>query len=189
MAVKPELKKAIAYEKIRASQWNDTFQAMLDYIEANNDELKLKVNTINSQLSTQVLSNLQQIYPVGSIYIGEMETCPLQGLFGIWEKVGEGIVTNIQDEVSVYGNGKALGLTIGDKNFGLITGTNSINYDFSHFLHTSQNAINQNVGNTANASNYNVNKVVGISQNPDNSGLVGDIDAITLSVNIWKRIE
>ncbi len=36
---------------------------------------------------TQAL--LEAIYPVGSIYIGTMNVCPLAALFGTWEKVAE----------------------------------------------------------------------------------------------------
>jgi hypothetical protein len=52
----------------------------------------LKVNTINSQLSSSILSNLQSVYPIGSLYIGVTDVCPIANLFGTWEKVSEGRV-------------------------------------------------------------------------------------------------
>ncbi|MGN1153585.1 MAG: phage baseplate protein [Candidatus Gastranaerophilaceae bacterium] len=92
MATKPELKKVEAYSKIKSNDYNENFDILLDYIEDVSEELILKVNTINSQLSSSVLTQLQSIYPVGSIYIGVTDTCPIASLFGTWELVAEGRV-------------------------------------------------------------------------------------------------
>ena len=92
MATKPELNIAEYGKDISSVQYNDNFNKLNDYIEAISEELILKVNTINSQLSSNVLSNLQSIYPVGSLYIGTTDTCPIANLFGTWEKVSEGRV-------------------------------------------------------------------------------------------------
>ena len=81
----------ICYGKNKASLYNDNFGILLDYIEEVSEELNLKVNTINSQLSSSVLSNLQSVYPIGSLYIGINDTCPIANLFGTWEKVAEGL--------------------------------------------------------------------------------------------------
>jgi hypothetical protein len=92
MATKPELNKAVVYEKIKANKYNENFDILLNYIEEVSDELMLKVNTINSQLSSSILSNLQSVYPIGSLYIGVTDVCPIANLFGTWEKVSEGRV-------------------------------------------------------------------------------------------------
>ena len=92
MATKPELNIAEYGKDISSTQYNENFDKLNDYIEAISEELMLKVNTINSQLSSNVLSNLQSIYPVGSLYIGTTDTCPIANLFGTWEKVSEGRV-------------------------------------------------------------------------------------------------
>ena len=92
MATKPELNIAEYGKDISSVQYNDNFDKLNDYIEAISEELMLKVNTINSQLSSNVLSNLQSIYPVGSLYIGTTDTCPIANLFGTWEKVSQGRV-------------------------------------------------------------------------------------------------
>lgn len=92
MATKPELNIAEYGKDISSVQYNDNFNKLNDYIEAISEELMLKVNTINSQLSSNVLSNLQSIYPVGSLYIGTTDTCPIANLFGTWEKVSQGRV-------------------------------------------------------------------------------------------------
>ena len=91
MATKPELNIAEYGKDISSVQYNDNFDKLNDYIEAISEELMLKVNTINSQLSSNVLSNLQSIYPVGSLYIGTTDTCPIANLFGTWEKIEEGL--------------------------------------------------------------------------------------------------
>lgn len=91
MATKPELNIAVAYAKNKASAYNENFDRLLDYIEEVSEELNLKVNTINSQLNSSVLSNLQSVYPIGSLYIGINDTCPIANLFGTWEKVAEGL--------------------------------------------------------------------------------------------------
>lgn len=91
MATKPELNIAEYGKDISSVQYNDNFNKLNDYIEAVSEELMLKVNTINSQLSSNVLSNLQSIYPIGSLYIGTTDTCPIANLFGTWEKIEEGL--------------------------------------------------------------------------------------------------
>ena len=91
MATKPELNIAEYGKDISSVQYNDNFNKLNDYIEAISEELMLKVNTINSQLNSNVLSNLQSIYPVGSLYIGTTDTCPITNLFGTWEKIEEGL--------------------------------------------------------------------------------------------------
>lgn len=92
MAIKPELNIAVAGEDIVSNKYNENFNKLLEYIEDVSDELILKVNTINSQISTSVINNLQQAYPIGSIYIGVTDDCPMASLFGTWEKVSEGRV-------------------------------------------------------------------------------------------------
>lgn len=92
MATKPELNIAEYGKDISSVQYNDNFDKLNDYIEAISEELMLKVNTINSQLSSKVLFNLQSIYPVGSLYIGTTDNCPIANLFGTWEKVSQGRV-------------------------------------------------------------------------------------------------
>ena len=91
MATKPELYIAKYADDVSSAKYNENFDKLNDYIEAISEELMLKVNTINSQLSSNVLSNLQSIYPVGSLYIGTTDTCPIANLFGTWEKIEEGL--------------------------------------------------------------------------------------------------
>lgn len=110
MATKPELNIAVAYAKNKASEYNENFDRLLNYIEEVSEELNLKVNTINSQLSSSVLSNLQSVYPIGSLYIGVNDTCPIANLFGTWEKVAEGLCLQGAKSGQVAGNTVAAGL-------------------------------------------------------------------------------
>ena len=110
MATKPELNIAVAYAKNKASEYNENFDRLLNYIEAVSEELNLKVNTINSQLSSSVLSNLQSVYPIGSLYIGVNDNCPIANLFGTWEKVAEGLCLQGATDSQVPGNIVAAGL-------------------------------------------------------------------------------
>lgn len=91
MATKPELYIAKYADDVSSAKYNENFDKLNDYIEAISEELTLKVNTINSQLSSNVLSSLQLVYPIGSIYIGVTEACPIANLFGTWEKIEEGL--------------------------------------------------------------------------------------------------
>lgn len=110
MATKPELNIAEYGKDISSTQYNDNFDKLNDYIEAISEELMLKVNTINSQLSSKVLSNLQSVYPVGSLYIGTTDNCPIAILFGTWEKVSEGRVLQGVSGSQVAGNTVEAGL-------------------------------------------------------------------------------
>lgn len=110
MATKPELNIAVAYAKNKASEYNENFDRLLNYIEEVSEELNLKVNTINSQLSSSVLSNLQSVYPIGSLYIGITDTCPIANLFGTWVKVAEGLCLQGATSSQVPGDTVAAGL-------------------------------------------------------------------------------
>lgn len=103
MATKPEFEQVKYGDDIDAIKWNSNFKEILDYVEAISEELTLKVNTINSQLSSNVLTSLQSVYPIGSIYIGVTDTCPIASLFGTWELVSSGRV--LQGAGNGYGAG------------------------------------------------------------------------------------
>ena len=64
---------------------------------------------------------LNLIDPVGSIYIGTQNSCPLATLIAgsQWQRVATQVVTNVNTGVAVYGNGKTLGLTDGRANYGI----------------------------------------------------------------------
>ena len=125
MATRPELHIAVAKTKSKASDYNDNFEMMMDYVDDSIQESKDYVDdympSISSSTNGKVLTNngteaswsysiLETIYPIGSIYIGTMETCPLASLFGSWSKVSEGRVLWGSDSSHSAGNTIAAGL-------------------------------------------------------------------------------
>lgn len=181
MAIKPELKQAVAYNKIKATDYNANFNTLLDYIEDISEELTLKVNTINSQLSSNVLSSLQSVYPVGSIYIGVTETCPIANLFGTWEKIQDGLVLQNSD------SGHEVGTTI-EAGLPNITGT----FDYYSVLGDASGAFTRTAYGIGNPGGGGNGRVGQITLNASNSSPIYKNDCNTVQppayvVNIWKR--
>lgn len=178
MAIKPELKQAVAYNKIKAIDYNSNFNTLLDYIEDISEELTLKVNTINSQLLSNVLSSLQSVYPVGSIYIGVTETCPIASLFGTWEKVAEGRVLQGADSSHEVGTTIEAGLPNIIGNFGM----NSNSSADGAFIESGTNGIRVG-GSNANDSNVSFDA----SRSSSIYGKSDTVQPAAYVVNIWKR--
>jgi hypothetical protein len=179
MATKPELNIAVAYAKNKASEYNENFDRLLNYIEAVSEELNLKVNTINSQLSSSVLSNLQSVYPIGSLYIGVNDTCPIANLFGTWEKVAEGLCLQGATSSQVVGETVEAGLPDHTHAPLYVGGSNADDGDPGAYVLTAPgfyNGIQNNkYGYTGNVSN---NSVYGKSNT---------VQPPAYLVNVWKR--
>lgn len=179
MATKPELNIAEYGKDISSVQYNDNFDKLNDYIEAISEELMLKVNTINSQLSSNVLSNLQSIYPVGSLYIGTTDTCPIANLFGTWEKVSEGRVLQGVKGDQVAGETVEAGLPDHSHAPLYVGGSNADLGDPGNYLIT-------------NGGQYNGVRTVNNSRtgNVSDNSIYGNSDTVqppAYLVNIWKR--
>ena len=183
MATKPELNIAEYGKDISSVQYNDNFDKLNDYIEAISEELMLKVNTINSQLSSNVLSNLQSIYPVGSLYIGTTDTCPIANLFGTWEKVSEGRVLQGVSSSQVAGTTVEAGLppitgvvNSVDGGSGNITASGAFNVTSTWNAHGrgTENSPHSNINFDASRSN----PIYGKSNT---------VQPPAYLVNIWKR--
>ena len=94
----------IEYGSIASSKLlNDNFNYLEDKIEdysknISADKASLmslinsQIETVNAQFTAKFTANLQAIYPIGSIYIGTTDNCPIASLFGTWEKVSVGRV-------------------------------------------------------------------------------------------------
>ena len=186
MATKPELNIAEYGKDISSVQYNDNFDKLNDYIEAISEELMLKVNTINSQLSSNVLSNLQSIYPVGSLYIGTTDTCPIANLFGTWEKIEEGLCLQ-----SVKGD-QVAGTTV---EAGLPNITGTVQTMNSRVSNGGNGAFDgSDGGKTGSASayggtDYGGNATLRFNASKSNS-IYGKSDTVqppAYLVNIWKR--
>ena len=129
------------------------------------------------------------VYPVGSLYFGTQSTCPLAAIIdgSTWEKVGSSLITSVNTSVPVKGNGKSLGWTNGDANFGCAQGDNGYGWFFPSL--TSE-AYGKNIG-VVQAGNAGTrpsgSKLMGLTSDANNSGIVGTITRTALTVNIWKR--
>lgn len=138
-----------------------------------------------AETDNKILQILKVIYPVGSIYIGTQNTCPMGALFGTWTKVGTSIVTSVNSTAGVKGTGKALGLTNGNKTGGLIQGqTGSTDW----VLQVSPSSYNANVSTSF---PWDVGSggqgTYGVTTDASKSGLTANITSSSLTVNIWKR--
>ena len=182
MATKPELNIAGYADDISSAKYNDNFNKLNDYIEAVSEELMLKVNTINSQLSSNVLSNLQSIYPVGSLYIGTTNTCPIANLFGTWEKIEEGLCLQ-----SVKG-GQVAGTTI-EAGLPNITGWSEHYHDLSR--HDTGGAFYSSGGISAQGSGSGSGTWsrlnIDASRSSSIYGKSSTVQPPAYLVNIWKR--
>ena len=181
MAIKPELNLAKAYEKIKANKYNENFDILLNYIEEVSEELELKVNTINSQLSSSVLSNLQAVYPVGSLFISTTDTCPIANLFGTWEKVSAGRVLQGVSGSQEAGSTVEAGLPNITGKFG---GYGVENSTASGAFSVSKSSGGQHSGSGATASptwTFNASKSNSVY------GKSSTVQPPAYLVNIWKR--
>ena len=144
--------------------------------KAVSDESSRIVSIMNNLLST--------LYPVGSIYIGTQNNCPLASLIAgsQWQIVATQVVTKVNTGVAVYGNGRALGLTNSQSNGGL-----TFTRDGARTWITT-NAYNSNIGTgSSNGVGWNSNTSVGVVRDAATSGLTGSLSHTNLSLNIWKR--
>lgn len=184
MATKPELNIAVAYAKNKASEYNENFDRLLDYIEEVSEELNLKVNTINSQLSSSVLSNLQSVYPIGSLYIGVNDNCPIANLFGTWEKVAEGLCLQGATGSQVPGETVEAGLPN-------ITGESATIVVETSFSGTKGAITSTNKGNnTVKTADHTKDKGVISIDASKSSSIYGNSDTVqppAYLVNVWKR--
>lgn len=179
MATKPELNKAVVYEKIKANKYNENFDILLNYIEEVSDELMLKVNTINSQLSSSILSNLQSVYPIGSLYIGVTDVCPIANLFGTWEKVSEGRVLQGADGSQEVGSTVEAGLPN-------ITGDFKVPYSGVTGAFTQTQLSNSDIRGASGAYGR---FQIGLDASKSNNiyGKSSTVQPPAYLVNVWKR--
>lgn len=182
MATKPELNIAEYGKDISSVQYNDNFNKLNNYIESISEELMLKVNTINSQLSSNVLSNLQSIYPVGSLYIGTTDTCPIASLFGTWEKVSEGRVLQGVSGSQVAGNTVEAGLPNIKGVFPDWIGASGYQGAFYNTSTSSHTTANSPLANPS-------SQATGFDASKSNSiyGKSSTVQPPAYLVNIWKR--
>lgn len=172
----------IEYGSVASSKLlNDNFNYLEDKIEGYskniaNDKASL-IALINSQISTtftQLTNNIEALYPVGAIYIGTTDECPVANLFGTWEKVAEGLCLQGAKGSQVPGEIVEAGLP--DHIHNLTKGTTTQGYGNWSFATS---------GTHGNVNNAPTNKAS--VSNP----IYGKSDTVqppAYLVNIWRRV-
>lgn len=161
-------------------EWTGT-KAQYDAIATKDANTKYNI-TDDTDVTLDLLNLL---YPVGSIYIGTMQTCPLQSLgVGTWQlKSTNALVTSVNSTAPVVGNGKILGLTSDTNDF---FGAYCMD---SHGLAQSQlNPAVAELPVLATSNQGTNNRIVGITTDPTKSGIQANITSTSLTVNIWERV-
>jgi hypothetical protein len=124
---------------------------------------------------------LDIIFPIGSYYLSEEDSCPLADwMEGCqWEKVGTSLVSG--SEAAVVGNGMALGLTNGSSNSALQIDSNQT------YLGARQGGYGYSAGRDVGSGNAGLgaSKSLGVTKDPTKSGIVANLPTIT--VNIFRR--
>lgn len=190
-------KKTFATTLKSLTEWlKNTFQTKDNLEQALSDAtdkypsskvLKDESSRIVSVMDNQYSNLLSTLYPVGSIYIGTQNSCPLATLIAgsQWQIVATQVVTNVNTGVAVYGNGKTLGLTDNNKNYGVMSRNVSGVYGF---VFATTNATNNNNGTSVSDNGTaNRNVCLGVVRDAATSGLTGSLSRTNLSLNIWKR--
>lgn len=181
MATKPTLNIAKYGDDIDATKYNENFDILNNYIEQISEELALKVNTINSQLSSSVLSNLQSVYPIGSLYIGITDTCPIANLFGTWEKVAEGLCLQGTKSAQVAGTTVSAGLPNITGDTQAVRGFTQNTPTGAFYVGKTTNWVGSDEGTTVNTISFDASRSNSIYGNNTT------VQPPAYLVNIWKR--
>lgn len=128
---------------------------------------------------------MNSLYPIGSIYFGTQDTCPLEIILSnsTWTKVASNIVIDVNTSASVVGNGLSLGFTTDGSDEWSMYQRSTLAGNSNCF-----SVYNQVIGSSGSEAGSSINsKIVGLTPNPANSGLKATITRTNLTVNIWKR--
>lgn len=137
-------------------------------------------NRIANAITNQLNIQLNAVYPVGSLYFCTQSTCPMASLISgsTWEKVGSSLITSVDTNVPIAGNGMTLGITNGSENASLYRGSNGAMFAASEY--------GQTVGRTGGSSTNGIGGF-GVTTDATKSGIVGTVTSSALTVNIFKR--
>lgn len=182
-----------SYNKLQAVgviNQNDATQAIQTWIgtKAEYEELiendQINANTIYNITddSNNFQNILETMYPVGAIYIGTMEICPMSALFGTWEKVSSGRVLQGADEDHSAGETIEAGLpNITYSNGGL---TSDPVFD-GPLAQVSRWNVMQN--ETTSSTRFIANYSFDASRSNSIYGNADTVQPAAFVVNIWKR--
>jgi hypothetical protein len=166
---------------------NNNFEYLDEKVTETSSKIYMNNASLESQIASQALtfnenitSIIQKIYPVGSIYIGVTDTCPIAELFGTWEKVSSGRVLQGTSGSQKAGNTVEAGLPN-------ITG-GLIRTDYEQ---VPGGALYQDGGRvrfTDGTGNYGIN--VGFDASRSNAiyGRSNTVQPPAYLVNIWRRV-
>lgn len=146
---------------------------VINVANPTNDYDAVNKQTLDNTLST-ILTTL---YPVGSVYIGTQNTCPLATLISgsTWTVVATKIVVATGNSIPVVGNGQ-LYLDNYDRTTGVKgTWTGRIDVENGGGLHATP------------TTGVSVDNTIGVSTDPAQSGVIADVSNATITVNVWKR--
>lgn len=151
----------------------------------NKGQLDAQNSRLSALITSSISTTLATLYPIGSIYIGTQETCPLTTIISgsSWTLVATKVVIDVDSAVAVKGTGKTLGLTNGSINVGLSNPGNDTNANGRLFDTSSYDV---NVSTSASLAT-NQNGKWGVVTDATKSGLTGVATSTTLTVNVWKR--
>lgn len=165
--------KFSAGKKAKADEVNANFQALLTGMEEQGTSLLANISTVkaNIQSSIETLRDtvFSTIFPIGAIYIGQGNTCPISAIIGTWELVGSSMLVDVNNSVPIKGTGKTLG----------INENGSATVRYLNLYRSSYNEALMQPGS--------VRGNVYVTTNADSSGLVGSISKTSLQVKIWRR--
>ena len=137
-----------------------------------------------------IVDIVDAFYPVGSVFIGTTSTCPLAAIKGTWTLKGSGIVTNVNANVPVKGNRKAIGIMGNNSNGAVVTGAlglNSARGVTAYNVTASDYIIDNNPTVPASSPSTKDRTALYLSDNASESGIVGTASSSKYTVNIWER--
>lgn len=176
------LKKFIDGETIQANDTNDNNDYILDKITDTASTLNTRINTINSNVSSQIDTLMKTLFPIGAIYLSITENCPLEGFIGHWEKVSSGRVLQGADDTHAVDTTISAGLPNITGWLGFYSGLNP--WQQSGAL--SSNGHGGNAGSGAPQTGD-----MTFNASASNSIYRDDVDTVqppAYVVNVWKRV-
>lgn len=137
-------------------------------------------NTISAS-DVNMVDIVDALYPVGSCYIGTGDVCPISLIKGTWTLQSSGIVTSVNTNVPIKGDGMSLGLTNGTQNYTIA---------FQQYADNHRAVMSTNYGKPQGSSVARAGSgftTYGVTTDATKSGIVGTVTRSILTVNIWKR--
>ena len=179
--------------------WTGTREEYEELLE--NDEIDANTIYNITDDSNPFQDILEAMWPVGSLYIGVMDVCPMSALIGTWELVSSGKVLQGADENHLPGTTIEAGLPnitghLGTNRVGDTAGSGNQGTEYNSGGNTGalKNTLNfsggLNLGTTSRENGYLLSGVdFDASQSNSIYGNSNTVQPPAFVVNIWKRVE